>query len=192
MIKNKTIARFTALLSLCTILIPIFKLGFNYLWTNQIETLLWDLSLWTVFLVMIIRPLANLFPSAPFKKWIPLRKEFGILSASIVVMFGIAHYCHPDFNFLSTYFSLDYWSFEKNKFYAHLSELLGFILLVTSNTHSTRWLKRNWKRIQRFAYLYFYAGTYYVYATVGKDTALYMMIIVTLLWLSAEWKRRRP
>lgn len=151
------------------------------------QNLLWDLSHFTLFFVMIIRPLSDLLPC---KKWfcplIVLRKEMGIFSAMIVVMFGVVKYVQPDFNFISTYFSLPYWGFDRYQFWGHLGELTGFILLITSNKFSQRTLGKWWKTVQELAYVYFFSGCYYVWALYEREIMLWMMGTGALLWLLAE------
>lgn len=146
---------------------------------------LWDLSLYAVILLMLFRPLHDLFPKVPlFLKLIPLRKELGIFSASVVAATAAIHYLDPNVDFFRTYFSLDYWSFADNKFWAHIGELTGVILLVTSNITSQKILGRNWKRIQRLSYVYFFAGAFYVWASFDKTIGLwsiYFVFAVTFL-----------
>lgn len=138
----------------------------------------WDLSLWTVTILMCIRPLGNLFPKAGFYRWLPLRKELGIFSASIVVAFAFFHYVIADFDFWNMYFSRHYWPIDKSIFWAHLGELTGFILLITSNNFSIRLLKRYWKPLQRLAYVYFFSGAWYVFVAFDKWEGLFSLILV--------------
>lgn len=142
---------------------------------------LWDLSLYAVILLMLIRPLRDITGWPVFSRLIVLRKELGIFSASVVVSAAMMHYLAPDFNFLQTYFSWGFWSFENNQFWAHLAELTGVILLVTSNTLSQRVLGKYWKRIQRLSYVYFFAGSYYVWASFGKTIGILGIVVVFLL-----------
>lgn len=152
---------------------------------------LWDLSLLTLIILMLIRPLNDIFPKLEFYRYLTLRKNLGILSAIIVVSFGVIHYIQLGFSqFLSMYFSLNYWSFSKNLFAAHLGELTGFILLITSNTFSVRLLKRNWKRVQRLSYVYFFCGSWYVFSSFGKTYAIIWLIVVFELTLFAYIKKR--
>ncbi len=168
---------------LCSLLIP-----FSYFFPDS-KQWLWNLTLYTVTAVMLIRPLADIFPKIKFLRLlVPLRKELGIFSASIVVTFGAFHYLNPDFDFLSTYFSSAYWSFSGYIFWGHLAELVGFFLLITSNIFSQRMLKKFWKRIQRLSYVYFFAGSIYVLGAFGNTFALYAMIAVTALWILSFFK----
>ncbi|PIV90701.1 hypothetical protein COW46_00970 [Candidatus Gracilibacteria bacterium CG17_big_fil_post_rev_8_21_14_2_50_48_13] len=155
---------------------------------------LWDLSLYAVILLMILRPLRDIFPkNRLFPRLIPLRKELGIFSASVVAASALIHYTSLGFDFLGTYFQAAYWSFEKNQFAAHMGELTGVILLLTSNTLSQKLLGPNWKRLQRLSYVYFFSGAWYVWASFGKTAGLVGMILVlTLSLLAFALNRLRP
>lgn len=157
----------------------------------DMKLILWHLSLIAVLLLMLIRPLNDIFPSFEFYKLMPLRKNLGILSAIVVVSYGAIHYVNMGFSeFISTYFSLAYWSFSGNLFVAHLGELTGFILLITSNLFSIRLLKQNWKKVQRLSYIYFVCGSWYVFSSFGKTYALIGLIVVFEITLFAYIKKR--
>lgn len=176
-----------SVLNICSLCVPFVA----YFFVN-LQGLLWNLSLVAVTSLMLIRPLKDIFPNGGFVKLMPLRKSLGIFSASIVVSFGLIHYIELGNTFLSTYFSLAYWTFHNNLFWAHLGELTGFILLVTSNRFSVRLLKRNWKRIQRLSYVYFFSGAWYVFSSFEKTYALLFLIIVFDLTVFAFVKKRIP
>ena len=157
----------------------------------SLKGFLWDLSLYSVFLLMIIRPIADIFNIVFFRKLIVFRKHLGIFSSSIVVVYGLIHYYNLGLNgFLSEYFSLAYWTFSNNLFWAHMGELTGFILLITSNRFSMRLLKRNWKRIQKLSYLYFFSGAWYVFSSFDKTFGIIAIIIVFELTIIAYIKKR--
>lgn len=180
--KIKILKRLIDLMSIIAVLVAIF--------IPSSASLLWDLSLYSVFILMIIRPLNDLFPKVGFIKFMPLRKNLGILSSVIVVTFGLIHYFNLGLDFFPTYFSLAYWSFKGNLFWAHMGELTGFILLITSNRFSMKLLKRNWKKVQRLSYLYFLSGAWYVFASFHKVFGLIAIIIVFELTIFAYLKKR--
>jgi DMSO/TMAO reductase YedYZ heme-binding membrane subunit len=73
-----------------------------------------------------------------------------------------------------------------------LGDITGFILLITSNNLSMMLLKKNWKRIQKLAYVYFYAGGIYEAYALGNAFALISMIVVSItLALAFILKMRR-
>lgn len=156
----------------------------------NLQGLLWDISLIAVATLMCIRPLNDIFPNLKMYRFLTLRKNLGILSAMVVVSYGIIHYIEIYPDFFQIYFSLAYWSFKNNLFWAHLGEITGLILLITSNRLSVRILKTNWKRIQRLSYVYFFPGAWYVFSTLGKTYALICIIVVFELTLFAYLKKR--
>ena len=152
---------------------------------------MYDISHWTVFIVMAIRPLADLLSKLTWlRPLIILRKGLGIISSAIIVSIVLSKVMIGGVAYMAGYFEPSFWSFENYTFFAHLGDVTGFILLTTSNDFCQRVLKKNWKRIQRLAYAYFYAGALYVFLAIGKDVALYFMIIVTVLVTLAYVKKR--
>jgi DMSO/TMAO reductase YedYZ heme-binding membrane subunit len=157
---------------------------------------LYQISFGAVFLVMIIRPLADIFNEQLWlRRLIILRKGFGILSASIIIGFMLSSVIAPGSPYLVSLLTAHYWSLKNYVLFAHLGDISGLILLLTSNTFSQKLLKQNWKRIQRLSYVYFYAGGIYEAAALGSDFAFYAMLIVTGFTISAwaiKIARRAP
>ncbi len=172
-------------INLASILVPL-----TILIIPELNNLLWDLSLYSVFILMCIRPLRDLFPKLKFARLMPLRKNLGIFSAMIVVSFGAVHYFNLGPSFFAEYFSFAYWSFQNSLFWAHLGELTGFILLITSNKFSMKILKINWKRIQRLSYVYFFSGAWYVFASFDKTFGFIAIVIVSVLTFIAYIKNK--
>ncbi|KND47091.1 MAG: hypothetical protein AB199_01525 [Parcubacteria bacterium C7867-004] len=145
-------------------------------------TALFGLSLFTVFLVMIIRPLADLFPSVTWiRPLVILRKGFGVLSASIIVGIMLSKFMVDGFVYALDFFSPEHWSLAGGAVLAPIGDLSALVLLVTSNKYSKRVLGKNWKRIQKLAYVYFYAGALYEFLLLDQVLALVAMILVTAL-----------
>jgi len=188
----QSVQKITMVLVVLTLMIqPIMVAYFPNIITSSVQTLLYDISHILVFLVMAIRPLADLLPRATWlRPLIFLRKSFGALSAAIVIAFVLAKVLLFGFGYLLNYFTPEFWALENNFYLAHLADVTGLLLLITSNDYSKRLLKKNWKRIQRLAYVYFYASGLYVYLQFGKFSVLAFMIIVSILWVSAELHNR--
>ncbi len=147
---------------------------------------LFSMSFGAVFLVMIIRPLADIFSGQLWlRRLVILRKSFGILSSSIIVGFMISSIIAPESAYLRTFFTEHFWSLGTYAFFAHLGDVTGLILLITSNAFSQRLLKQNWKRIQRLSYVYFYAGGIYEAFALDSVFALYAMLLITNLTVLA-------
>lgn len=151
-----------------------------------LQWLFWLISWYAVSFVMMIRPLADLFPKIwLLRKLVTLRKAFWILSASIVVTSFIFTYLWEVS--LSRLFTLDAWALENRSFFARLSEITAFILLLTSNHFSQRKLWVWWKKIQNTAYIYFFSG-WLVAVQYGHEWLYYgSMWLVIILWLAAHF-----
>ena len=152
-----------------------------------------SVSFIVVFLVMINRPLADIFSEQKWlRRLVILRKGFGILSASIIIGFALGRIFAPHSTYLATLFSADFFSLDKYALFGHLGDVSGFILLITSNTLSQRLLRNNWKRIQRLSYVYFYSGGIYEAFFLDRAFALYALLVVTnliiLAWAVKIWR----
>lgn len=155
------------------VLSKIVDIGFG------VKGVLYTVSFGAVFLVMIIRPLADIFPGQLWlRRLVILRKGFGILSASIIVGFLLSTIIAPGSTYLSSLFTADFYSFDRYKFFAHVGDITGVLLLITSNTFSQRLLKRNWKRVQKLSYVYFYTGGIYEAFALNSMFAFYAVLIV--------------
>lgn len=153
---------------------------------------MYDISHVTIFFVMLVRPLADIFFNT---KWIrplvPLRKGIGVLSASVVLSFIFSKIIMDPSGYFSAFLTVKYWSLENYALIAHLADISAFFLMITSNKLSKRLLGAWWKRIQRLSYVFFYASSLYVYLTFGTTSLLYAMIIITFVTLLAFLLNRR-
>ncbi|MDO8566076.1 MAG: hypothetical protein Q7S04_02745 [Candidatus Moranbacteria bacterium] len=147
-----------------------------------LKGVLYTISFGAVFLVMLVRPLADIFTEQLWlRRLVILRKGLGILSASIIVGFMLSAIIAPESIYSQSLFTVDFYSFDNYRFFAHIGDISGFILLITSNIFSQKLLKRNWKRIQRLSYVYFYAGGIYEAFALKSMFAFYALLIVTAL-----------
>lgn len=170
--------------------LPLFS-GFGDI-DSAIVNVLYRISFFAVFFVMMVRPLADIFSSQQWlRKMVFLRKGFGILSASIIVGFMIGDIIAPQSQYLVSIFTTEFWSFENYIFFAHLGDITGLILLLTSNNLSMILLKKNWKRIQKLAYVYFYAGGTYEFLVSDSMFALIAMIAVAIVVVIAFFINRK-
>lgn len=141
--------------------------------------MLFNTSFVTVFLVMIIRPLADIFNEQLWlRRLVILRKGFGILSASIIVSFMITAAIQPGSDYVAKFFTAEYYSFSRFALLAHIGDITGLILLITSNNFFERLLRQNWKRLQRLSYVYFFSGGLYELLALDSAFALYAMLVV--------------
>lgn len=145
----------------------------------------------SVFFVMLIRPLADIFRGVRIiRPLVILRKGSGVLSASLVVSFMIAKLLADPQGYFDAFTHLAYWSFEKYALLAHLADITALLLLVTSNAFSKRVLGRWWKRVQKLSYVFFYASGLYVFLSFETKSVLYYMIIITIVTLIAYLRNR--
>ncbi len=152
-------------------------------------TVLFGVSLFAVFLVMAIRPLADLLPRVSWiRPLVILRKGFGVLSASIIVAIMLSKFMTDGVFYVVDFFSPQHWILSTGAILAPLGDVSALILLITSNKFSKRKLGKNWKRIQKLAYVYFYAGALYEYLLLDQILALVAMIVITVLVLAAYIK----
>jgi DMSO/TMAO reductase YedYZ heme-binding membrane subunit len=156
-------------------------------------TLLYTLAHISLFLVMIIRPLADLLPKVRFiRPLVILRKGMGVFSASIIVSFIIAKLITDPVGYLASMATYQYWSLDGFALFAHAADIAAILLLVTSNNFSKRILGPWWKRIQKLSYVYFYGSSIYLLLAFGDTTMIFYLTIVTLFTGLAYIQKRQP
>ena len=159
----------------------------------KIQGTLYLISFISVTLVMLVRPLANIFiKQKQLRKLVFLRKGFGVLSASIIVGFVIGDIITPESHYVASMFTQEYWSIKNYMLFAHIGDMTGFILLITSNNLSVMLFKKNWKRIQKLAYVYFYTGGIYeIYATKSTFAIISMIVVTIMIFVAFILNMRR-
>lgn len=188
----KKIIKFGNILSfLSVICIPLIWIFFNSLDILLVSVLgftlytwLYIISWYAVAFVMIIRPLADLFPQYKILRQLCLlRRAFWILSAMIIVTLLFDKWIGNPSSFIA-FFTPSNWSWWY-PLIARLSELTAIMLLVTSNNFSQKLLKKNWKRLQTVSYIYFITG-WVLAMRYGDDYFVFWsMLIVIVLFLLA-------
>jgi len=174
------------------LLSPILLINFwkYYYWIS------WDIAWWAVVFIMIIRPLADIFPKILlFRKLVVLRKWLWILSWMIIVWQMINSYNITNLNFWTTLYEyiksyFNVWKWSWISIIPRITEITALLLVLTSNTFSQKILWIWWKRVQKLAYVYFLTSWYYLYS-FGKMEALYSIIIVLILYFTAEIIKRK-
>jgi len=124
---------------------------------HSLYTWLYIISWYAVCFVMIIRPLADIFPKQRYLRQLTmLRRAFGILSSIIIVTLLLDKWFTNPSSFIAFFYPSNWgWWYP---IVARLSELTAIILLLTSNNFSQKKLGKNWKHIQRNSYIYFITG----------------------------------
>lgn len=173
------------------LVIPIILAYFSAYVPSSFYTTLFGVSIFAVFLVMMIRPLADLFPRITWiRPLVILRKGFGVLSASIIVGIMLSKFMVNGVGYVHTFFSPAHWSLAGGAILSPIGDLSALILLITSNKFSKRVLGKSWKRIQKLAYVYFYAGALYEFILLGQALVLFAMLLVTATVFLAYLKNR--
>jgi len=177
---------------LMMIVLPIIIVFLPDILSEKITLGLYDISHITVFFVMIIRPLADIFTQTRLiRPLVILRKGVGVLSASVVVSFILAKIIIDPLGYFSSIATMKYWSFENLAIFAHLADISAVLLIITSNNFSKRVMGTWWKTLQRLSCVYFYAGSIYVMVTFDDYILLLAMFIVTLLTMLAYLKNQK-
>lgn len=154
----------------------------TYLW-------LYGVAHFSLFLVMLVRPLADLIQGVSWvRPLVILRKGIGVFSAAIVVSFIIAKIMVDPSGYFTSFTTSEYWSLTELSLFAHLADISAILLLVTSNNLSKRLLGKNWKRLQRLSYVYFYSSALYVVVILQETSVLWYMVIITIFTILA-WLR---
>ena len=163
------------------------KIGFTlYTW-------LYVISWYAVVFVMIIRPLADIFPKQRWLRQLTmLRRAFGIVSAMVIVTLLIDKWIGNSSSFIAffTPASWEWWY----PLIARLSELTAIVLLLTSNNFSQKKLGKNWKRIQRSSYIYFITGGILAMRygdTYGVKVTMVFAIVVFFIAMYLKYYRKR-
>ena len=167
--------------------LPIVIVFFPEFLSEKITLNLYNFSHFTVFFVMIIRPLADIFTQTKIiRPLVILRKGVGVLSASVVVSFILSKIMMSPLGYFSSIATIKYWSFENLAIFAHLADISAVLLIITSNNFSKRILGMSWwKNIQRLSYVYFYASSIYVLFVLDDIIMLLSIFLVTLLTMIA-------
>ncbi len=158
----------------------------KFLW-HTLYTWMYIIPWYSVVFVMMIRPLADLFPKVKILRQLCLlRRGFWIMSAMFISVLLVDQWISNPNSFLAI-FTLQGWT-GWYPLMARLSEVTAIILLLTSNNISQKILWKNWKRIQRTSYIYFIAG-WIVALRYWDDYGIELtMYLVSGLFLLALWK----
>ncbi len=116
-----------------------------------------------LFSLLFLRPLGDIFPDIRFfRALLPLRKEGGILTASLVLSHVWGYFLSNDIPFFSSIFDAYIWDPTHHFFWGALGAIISFLLLITSNVLSLRILKVWWKRLHRLVYPFFFVGLIHI------------------------------
>ncbi len=130
-----------------------------------------------VVIVMLAKPLSILFRSF-FVKIMPHRQWLGILLSILVIVHAVVFTANIGYELF--FLESSYWDFTKYSGWGGLAFIVMIPLLITSNKTSMRLLKRNWKRVQQLAYIFFVAAGIHIYLANGQ---WYYTLLPIGIWL---------
>ncbi len=144
--------------------------------------LLWGkLSWYLLILIVFIRPLADIFPQIKFlRKIVGMRKEIGIMCATFGLAHGVWFFLNSG-EWITGIFNPSYWSLTNEFGWWMLALVISIPLLITSNIYSMKLLKKYWKPLQRFTYLFFIFTAIHI-AFVRPSETLATIILVLAWW----------
>ena len=140
---------------------------------------------WNILIaVLLIRPLADIFPDLKIlRTFSMLRKEFGIFAALLLIAHFVGFLMMREISIWDGLFKPENWETAACGW-----GLVGIIfvipVLLTSNKFSMVLLKRKWKYVQHFTYLFFIFGGIHL-ALMGEG-GIDAIGIVLAAWLAAK------
>lgn len=147
---------------------------------------------WRLFvLVMIIRPLADLFSKSAFLRFLlALRQELAIIGGWFIFAHVIGFFWANELSFWSALGDPFYWNLRTLFGWGMTGFLLLIPLLFTSNCFSMRFLGKHWKRLQYLSYLFFVCGGVHLYYASGETNSLVALGVWLGLLSAAALKKR--
>lgn len=131
-----------------------------------------------VCIVMLAKPLSMLFKGL-FVKILPYRQWLGILLSLLAIVHFYVFFSNGGFKLF--FLEPSYWNFTKLSGWGGLAFVLMIPLFITSNKTSMKLLKKNWKRIQQLAYVFFIAAGIHIYLANGQ---WYYTLLPIGIWLA--------
>ncbi|EKD30039.1 MAG: hypothetical protein ACD_78C00176G0001 [uncultured bacterium (gcode 4)] len=152
---------------------------------------IWDLGWYCLLFIVFSRPLSDVLPKLGIlKKFVALRKEIWIISWIFIVAHWLWFFLASKISVFTGLSSGDYYNLTNLFGWGMIGMYIGIILTITSNKFSKKLLGRNWKRLQRFTYLFFIFWAIHI-AFFDPEKILPLLMVVGLwavLWILA-WKR---
>lgn len=145
-----------------------------------------EFALYSLILVMFIKPLYVLIPWHFLRKVGTYRREIGLLTFWLFLFHAVG------LIYLSDLFSLsDFSGWGNGLFWGAVAGICMIILGVTSNNISTRVLGGNWKRVQYLAYPAFIAALVHAGMASGELTQKLVIAGTYVVLKGAEfWKSK--
>ncbi len=161
-----------------------------YFSTDRYKTALelWEYAWILLLIILFVRPLSQIFPSLRvLKKIVGMRKELGVMMFWFFM--GHALYLIQAKGLLS----FDkFWKVMSSPthtlFWGILAGIIIFILGVTSNRFTMKYLKKNWKKLHKLVYLWLIFTALHIYF-IAWDIVPLVMVILYFLSALLAYKR---
>jgi len=157
----------------------------------EIHVIFAKLSWILFFIILIMRPLADITNWRWLQFNLKRRKELGIIC-------GIAAFLHiliflQTNNLIGNYlFNSAFWSFDNLYAWGNLAIILLFFPFITSNKYSQKLFKRHWKTIQNLSYpAFIFTGIHIYFAKDDWKLGLIPLFIWFSLWTWATIKNKK-
>lgn len=138
--------------------------------------------------VMLIRPLADIFPNIKILRTLSmLRKEFGVFAGMLILAHFVGFIITQNVNVFSFLFNPINWSLKTYFGWGLFGLLFGLSVLLSSNKFAMKLLGKWWRRVQKLAYLFFFFGGIHI-VLGGEGSGLFGLIVVAVAWLLARFR----
>jgi len=142
---------FTQKILLFLAIVPIVGILFFPVDYRNMGKFCWNLLIIIVFL----RPISDIFPEFKIlKRFLPFRKEAGILCGSLAVAHSIGFFMSRKIPINQWFIGAQYWDVTQHYFWGILALIIAILLTLTSNIFCMRILKINWKRLHQLVYFF--------------------------------------
>lgn len=154
----------------------------------EIHNFFAQLAWFSFVLVMVVRPLANVYPNKYILFLLRRRRLIGIVCGYSAVLHIFIYFLGG--SVLSVYFTnFGYWSYKGLYLWGSIAFILMLFPFLTSNKFSQILLGQKWKKIQRFSYPAFvFAGIHISFAKGEWGIGFLPLIIWLTLLFWAEKK----
>jgi len=134
------------------IFIPLFIFGSIFFLKDEFKNF-GEMGLGLLVVILILRPLSQILPEFKIiQKIVTLRKELGIICASLILSHAIGYFLSHE-SLLATIQDPYFWELDNSLMWGFCGLIITFLLLITSNFLAIKILGKWWKSIQRLSYL---------------------------------------
>lgn len=146
-----------------------------------------------LIVVMMIRPLRDIFPKCKiFNFLLKFRRELWILVWIFAIIHVIGFVIMMEYESIFWLFtSWNTWDIKWWLFWWMIALLISIPLLITSNWLSTKILWKNWKYLQRWAYLMFVLVAIHIYLIKWEIWPIFVITIWFILFSISFYKNKK-